>query len=89
MIKIIKSNEAWHLYDDRQSLEAIQHYDDIRDLLKDLEFLLEVYNKCQEFNMFDSIDYVLIYVAIGFLVCSVIDLKSEVKRIEENEEKER
>lgn len=40
--------------------------------------------------MFDTIDYVLIYGVLGFLLCSVIDLKSEVKRIEEtNEEEER
>lgn len=43
MIRIFKSNECWHLVDDRYSLEPFV-YDDITALLEDLSFLLEVYN---------------------------------------------
>lgn len=44
MIKIFKCDGLWHLIDERQSAWPIRKYDDIKELLEDVEFLLEVYN---------------------------------------------
>ena len=46
MIRIFKSKEVWHLIDDRMSADPIRYYDDINELLEDLAFLLETYNRC-------------------------------------------
>lgn len=44
MIKIYKERDIWKLLDDRQS-DVPYLYDDIKLLLEDVEFLLEVYNR--------------------------------------------